>query len=1774
MLVRYVIIFIMIPYLIFPQSVSKIEVKKNSFSVEIDFPKPKYKDYKQGDFVIRDYFEYTDPSKNGKSKLPSKTLIFAIPPNTSPNIIVEDKKDIKLKNIIPTVNPQIISINDSTLAYSESEWIKTDKNNSLYHIEGQFWWRDFYCVAIKVFTHNFNPQERSIQEIEKIKLRFQFDNDVWIDSYSPIKVYSHYDEILKNAIKNQIIAEQFRSNSTKYAATDSVWNWINFNNTYIKFGVVQDGIYRISFDLLNSLGINISNIDPTTFQLFESGTEIPIFVRGENNGTFEQDEYIEFYGQSHYPKISNRIINNDNEEYNEYKDRYTDTSYYFLTWGDKKGKRIFIDDSLYSTQDTIDYYLEVIHKEENNWYQNANNDEIANQTPNWNKNKTWYWKWLGDWNSPLKFEFSADRISNKDNVKVYFKASSAGSNIIVNSHQLALYLNGVKIDSQQVNRFNQVLLNGAVNSDFLEEGVNTITVFNHKNGTSPNYLAVDWFDVEYPRDLWLRNDSLIFKISENNSGLLKLFKISNTSNNNYLIYRISPTQKKITNYYRSGNSIYFTDTLLNKNVYAVFSEEKVFSPSSFSKVKFIDLSNNPNGADYILITNQRFSQIVDQYIDYISSEYHLKTYKTIVNDIFNQFGYGYPTPEAIKLFLQTAFDRWGFPKSSYLEIIGDASYDYKGYVFNNEGIKLSENLVPAYGNPVSDNWYAIWESEYNLPQLLVGRLPIRSAEELTNYIEKLKSYNSSPWDDWNKRYLLFSGGNGDNEYELMQLRSINDSIINKLIRPRPISGNYFHFYKTIYPKSDLGPYSQQEIKSALDNGGIFISYLGHSGTATWDNGINSVKQLENKYNRSPLITDFGCSTNKFAEPDIISFGERFVLDQDGQAIGYVGNSSLGFLSSATSAPLYFYKSIFEDSLHQIGDAHLLCKVQLIENLGPGGTAKIFSYTNSIIGDPVISLKIPNKPNLIITPDDLLVNSNYDESFDSIAVPFVVTNNGASLLDSLNIMLQQTYDGGIIKREIKRIILPEYKDTLLFYFKTKGYPGIHNIELTLDYDNEIDEIYENDNHLSYSLNVYSLALRDVVPYNFTAALNNKLKILNPSNYNENRLSVDLQISERGDFSYYNEQFIESDSFYSYVNLNELQDGKRYWYRYRINKSAEEFSPVKSFIKNSNNNFIINDSISFSVQDCGHLVFNNGIVLSNDSVTISVLSAGAYTGATCVISRNGKNLLSNNFFAGMAIATFNPVTMEVDTAFWLELFQRPDNVQLLADFINSLPSGEIVAMGVSNDARNNMSSTLKDAIRTLGSSKIDSLVFQGPWALIGAKGANPNDIIEMVGGKYDPTIIIDSVFITSSSYGYLLTERIGPAKKWNSLNIRQSTDNNSILKFRLLGIKKDESIDTLNYLAYGDSPINIDTLNATTYPYIRLLTEFIAGDSLYSPKLNELAVQYLAVPELGTNYQVASVDRDTVIQGEDINLSFYVYNVGESTADDFRVIVKLKNDNTSSELIYEEIVDSLVPEKSKYFNVKLNTSNFYGEGELSISIDEEDKILELYEDNNFYAVPFYVQKDTSKPSIEVTFDGETILDGDFVSSNTVIQIALNDPSLIPIADTSSVSISLDNYPIYYSNNNNIDISFQEINPKVLITFHPELKKGRHKLTVFARNANGIMADSSGLIKYFEVDNNLQLLDVYNYPNPFSKETYFTFRLSKLPEQISIKIYTIAGRLIKTIQLSKAELNLNLNKVNWDGKDNDGDPVANGTYLYQVILYNEGKHLTSTNKLAIIH
>ncbi|MCX7876364.1 MAG: C25 family cysteine peptidase [Melioribacteraceae bacterium] len=1746
---------------------NKIEKVENGFIISVLNDKYNFNIKEYGQYKIIDYYDYTNPTNEENIKLPSKVMLIAIPPYSKPKISVLSYDEVKNEKSIPLLNPILEKFNDSTLIEKENYIENNFKNisdNKIYDIIGYGWYRGNYCIIIKINTHYFNANDASIIERKNVKLKIHFDENYENNATLNPKIDLHDFSIIEN------LGFSHFENSKNNFLNDSTGNWIDYNMQYVKIATYEDGIFKIGKKDLDSLGVNTSLIIPKTFQLFESGKEVPVLFYGKDENYFSDSDYLIFYGKKNYSRKDYRITNSKNEEYNEFMNRFTDTTYFFLTWGKNNGLRIPKSNSVLISNDTINYYKSFNHIEDNQVLFFANNDELQNQMPNYLGNKTWYFhqsQWLYS-GTVRNYNFNAiDLIPNKE-AYFYFKGSSGGSNQIINAHNLTLRVNNYLLDSISINRYDQVLLKGKLNVNLLKSTNNILSVKNYNNGTSINTIAVDWYEYEYPRKLKMENDKLLFQIYSDVKSSVKTIKIENTKNQEYVIIKYHDNFKLISNYSINNNNLIFSDTVKANDKYIVISINNLFKPKFISYKNFANLRDKTEQVDYIAITHNNFVNSAKEYVNQISNLYNIKTELFNVEDIFDEFSFGYPDPSSIRLFLFTTFQKRKIPKPSYTILIGDANYDYKDYFYKATGVKGGRNYIPSYGYPVSDNWYVVWDNIITIPQLKIGRLPINNIFELNNYLSKVKNILFSKYDEFNKSYLFFSGGPSNDINQINNLKSINDFIIKNYIEPPPIAGIYSHFYKTTNPQTDFGPYSTDEISTKIRKGGLFISYIGHSGTSTWDNSINEVDQLTNNYNKNPLITDFGCSTNKFAEPDISCFGERFILNKNGQAIGYIGNSSLGFTSTAYTVPKYFYENLLVTNNFEVGNAILKAKAKMFSNAGNNYSTKIFSLTNTLIGDPIIKIPIPPKPNLVISNNDIKLNViNPTSNKDSLSLKIIIKNYGQTKDDSIDISLEHIYMNKLENTIIKKIPLPKYLDSLDYSIYIKNKPGDHKIKIMLDSKNVIDEIYEDDNQLTYQINVYSTEVRDLLITQNENSVEDSILILNPTFSNEKKLSLKYQISMNPNFLNTTEKIIMLDTLRTFIKIPDI-NSERYWLRYKLDLPNSNFSLTKSFKKFKKNYIIYDDSISFSntFYDNTYLA-SDGIKIKDSKVNISITSAGWSAGATCVIAKNGINLLSNSYFAGIGIVVFDPITFNVDYSNWYELFNNPTNVKKLGDYINSIPYGKIVALGVSDDAANNITVELKNAIKTLGSTKIDQLKFRGSWALIGKKGANPKEVIEFVKGPYDGLIYVDTTFVIKQKQGKFETNFIGPVDSWKRIEIDKKLNYDSKININIIG--KDDNGKILNLITTENNDIDISKIDANKFPYIKLQAELISDSLLNSPTIKSIRITYNCLPELAINYQTVSISKDSIELGENINGLIKIFNVGETTAKNFNVVVEIETKNYK-EKIFEQLIDSLHADSKKNISFNYLLTKNYGDYYFNIYVDKENKVKEIYEDNNNFKIPFYVKKNNKPAKLFLTIDGVDIYDGDYVSSNPKIEIKLNDESLVPIKDTSKIDIFLNNKRISYLSNQ-ISVNFSNSNPKVIVNYQPTLVDGNYILKVVGRNATNDLIDSSGIIKKFIVKNSLEVLNVFNYPNPMKDKTDFTFKLTSLPDELKIIIYTIAGRKIKEIKINSSFLKNDFNTINWDGRDEDGNKIGNGVYFYKVIIKKNNKVISKIGKLA---
>jgi Peptidase family C25 len=216
------------------------------------------------------------------------------------------------------------------------------------------------------------------------------------------------------------------------------------------------------------------------------------------------------------------------------------------------------------------------------------------------------------------------------------------------------------------------------------------------------------------------------------------------------------------------------------------------------------------------------------------------------------------------------------------------------------------------------------------------------------------------------------------------------------------------------------------------------------------------------------------------------------------------------------------------------------------------------------------------------------------------------------------------------------------------------------------------------------------------------------------------------------------------------------------------------------------------------------------------------------------------------------------------------------------------------------------------------------------------------------------------------------------------------------------------------------------------------------------------------------------------------------------------------------------------------------------------------------------------DTVGPAIILSLDGARAYDGMIVPPNSTLQIQLTDSSGINAASLGighNITATLTNPDVTYNLSpyyrSNVDTYKQGT---VTYEFNG-LAEGHHELKVKAWD---VQNNSSENIVSFDVQATdvAGMYQVYNFPNPFSSTTNFTFqRNSTSPINVDIRIYSIAGRLIET--LSVVNVTDRFVKIPWNGRDRDGATIANGVYLYKLIVRTPDRKNSNEiiGKLAII-
>jgi hypothetical protein len=426
------------------------------------------------------------------------------------------------------------------------------------------------------------------------------------------------------------------------------------------------------------------------------------------------------------------------------------------------------------------------------------------------------------------------------------------------------------------------------------------------------------------------------------------------------------------------------------------------------------------------------------------------------------------------------------------------------------------------------------------------------------------------------------------------------------------------------------------------------------------------------------------------------------------------------------------------------------------------------------------------------------------------------------------------------------------------------------------------------------------------------------------------------------------------------------------------------------------------------------------------------------------------------------------------------------------------------------------------------------------------------------------------------GNITSQNVGPVAWWNQLNYDfinpSATGEYSTYLLGQNSITKNW--DTLQ-VNLPDS-MSLSGIDPGLYPNLRL--KFDMTDSTFTTtepmELKSVHFDYQPLSDVYVEGEDFNFQQDSLLQGYPVTFDYFARNFGEVPADSLKLNFYL---NGLDSLIYDPIVSIPGDSSSPKVQYTIDTKKLLFENNVSVLADQNKR--EYFYFNNLIDSEFFVARDSIRPVFDVKFDGQEIIDNDIVSSTPEVLIKLEDNSPLPL-DTTFFTIVHNNKPIRFYEPE-LSYEYGGAGTPFVITWKPTLPDStrllsppeRNTFEVLAKDASGNFFDSTSYRVIFNVYTENDISDVYNYPNPFTSSTHFTFILkgNDKPDEINLKIFTIAGRLIRDIKLTPTDVITNFNKIYWDGRDEDGDEIGNGVYLYKVIAKFPDKTKTITQKLA---
>ncbi|MEO5683682.1 MAG: C25 family cysteine peptidase [Chitinophagaceae bacterium] len=885
--------------------------------------------------------------------------------------------------------------------------------------------------------------------------------------------------------------------------------WIDYSKTYYKFKTNRTGLFRIPQSTL--AGIGLATTPAEQFKLWRNGQEVALYTSAAS-GVLPANGYIEFWGEANDGKPDKPLYRDPAFQHTDKTSLQTDSVVFFLTVDAAVSNRRLAtmpNNTATNTLPAEPYFMFTAGR----YFTEAINPGFAAVIGEYVYSSSYD---KGEFLSTYDIRPATPKTDVMANLNPYLTGPAAQLKFgavgnALNTRTIQASINNTLVKDTLCDYFNDVVPTAVFPASLLAAGsANVVFTNNAPSTAASDRMVISFYELTYPRKFDFGGASN-FSFVLPASGTGYFLQITNFSYGAAapVLYDLTYQQKFTGDISTAGMVKFALPAGSSERKLLLVNEEAAnyvsIGAQDFKSKTFVDYNNAANQGNYIIISSPLLYNgangvnPVNEYKNYRSSAsgggYKANVFD--IDELVDQFAFGIKKhPLSVKNFMR--FARATFTLSpQYVLLIGHGvSYNtYRGNAYNPVADRL--NIIPTFGWPASDNLLSSPDGASPIPITPIGRLSVISAQEISNYLEKLIEYetvqrtspNTIEGRGWMKNIMEITGAS---EAYLGSVLCNYMQTYKQIITDTLAGANVTVFCKNTSTEIDLNP--NEKIAQLFEEGISFFCYFGHSSASVLEFNISD-PQAYNNQGKYPIFSVNGCNAGDFFVFDQQRFSfqqtlsEKFTLAKQRGSIAFLASTHFGIVNYLN----IYINNMFNlmgktDYGASLGKLNKDASQQLLQIAGSNDYhARLHAEEMTLHGDPALKLNFQALPDYVIEEPQVVINPQFVSVAEAkFTAKIKLYNIGKAVNDSIVVEIKQQYpDNSMVVLLRKKIPGIRYIDSLVLnvpIIATRD-KGLNKLIIKVDADNAVTEITEANNTVTKEFYIYEDEARPVYPYNY-------------------------------------------------------------------------------------------------------------------------------------------------------------------------------------------------------------------------------------------------------------------------------------------------------------------------------------------------------------------------------------------------------------------------------------------------------------------------------------------------------------------------------------------------------------------------------------------------------------------------------------------------------------------------------------------------------------------